>query len=200
MGSGRKQNLIDTETLVERYGERIYRVARRMTRSDADAEDVVQSTLLKVLQKSDSFRGESDPMGWIYRITVNEARELHRRRGRRPTISLDQLPVEFDGSAQTVGVTDFSQRPEKSMLQGEIDDVVYQAIQELPDGYRETVVLMDLEGLSYKEAAEVLGLTLGGFKTRLHRARLHLRRRLEEFWKSIDDGRDSTPPARGGGN
>ena len=188
---------LEAEALVDRYGERIYRVARRMTRSDADAEDVVQNTLLKILQKADSFRGDSDPMGWIYRITVNEARELHRRRGRRPTVSLDQLPVEFDETAQPVGVTDFSMRPEKSVLRGEIDEVVQQAIQELPDGYRETVVLMDLEGLSYKDSAEVLGLTLGGFKTRLHRARLHLRRRLEEFWRSIDEQKDAAAPSGG---
>ena len=200
MGRAQENDLLDPETLVEKYGERIYRVARRMTRSDADAEDVVQSTLLKVLQKSDTFRGDSDPMGWIYRITVNEARELHRRRGRRPAVSLDQLPVEFDGSAQPVGVTDFSQRPDKLLFQAEVDRVVNQAIQELPDGYRESVVLMDLEGLSYKDAAEVLGLTLGGFKTRLHRARLHLRRRLEEFWRSIDDGRSPTDPPQGGGD
>ncbi|MFV1958232.1 MAG: RNA polymerase sigma factor [Planctomycetota bacterium] len=185
------------ETLVDRYGARIYRVARRMTRSEADAEDVTQNTLLKVFQKSRSFRGESDPMGWIYRITMNEARELHRRRARRPAVSLDTLPLDFDASGHVHGVRDFSGRPDRDLLRAEIEETVTRAIEELPDGYREAVVLMDIEGLTYKEAARVLDLTLGGFKTRLHRARLHLRRRLQSFWQSVDQGHEAAEKAGG---
>ncbi len=184
-------NPLAPEALVDRYGERVFRLARRMTHNDADAEDVTQNVLMKVFEKADAFRGDSDPMGWIYRITVNEAREHHRRRGRRPAVSLDALSAEVHDD-HLVGVTDFSVRPERRAMAAEIDEVVRQAIQELPDGYREPVVLMDLEGLSYKAAAEVLGLTVGAFKTRLHRARLHLRRRLQEFWRSVDEGRSGT--------
>lgn len=173
--------------LVDRYGERIFRVARRMMGNDADAEDVTQNVLLKLLQRADSFRGESDPMGWIYRITVNESREVYRRRGRRAAISLDSLPVELDESEHLTGVSDFSRRPDRKLHEDEVEQAVRAAIQELPDGYREAVILMDLEGLTYKESAEAMNLTLGGFKTRLHRARLHLRRRLEEYWRSIGD-------------
>jgi len=179
------------EVLVDRYGERIFRVARRMMGNDADAEDVTQNVLLKLLQRASSFRGESDPMGWIYRIAVNEARELYRRRGRRAAISLDALPVELDETEHITGVTDFSRRPDRRLHDEEVEAAVNAAIQELPEGYREAVILMDLEGLSYKESAEAMNLTLGGFKTRLHRARLHLRRRLEEFWRSVGN-----PPTR----
>lgn len=180
-------SLLNPDTLVEKFGERIYRLARRMTNDAADAEDVMQNTLVKILRKADSFRGESDPMGWIYRITMNEAREIHRRHKRRPTVSLDALPVDFDDTAHLTGVTDFSMRPERMAMATEIDARVQEAIQELPDGYREAVVLYDLEGLTYQESANLMELTLGGFKTRLHRARLHLRRRLEEFWQSVDE-------------
>lgn len=186
---------LSPDRLVDRYGERIFRVARRMMGNDADAEDVTQNVLLKLLQKASSFRGESDPMGWIYRIAVNESRELYRRRGRRPTISLDSLPVEIDETEHVTGVTDFSRRPDRKMHADEVEEAVHAAIQELPDGYREAVILMDLEGLSYKESAEVMSLTLGGFKTRLHRARLHLRNRLEEFWKAVGDPPASNPAA-----
>lgn len=184
------------DRLVERYGERIYRVARRMTGNDADAEDVTQTVLLKVLEKADAYRGESDPMGWIYRIAVNEAREHHRRRGRRPTVSLDRLPVDVDESEHLLGVSDLSARPERRAMAAEIDRVVRDAIQELPDGYREAVILLDLEGLTYKQAAQALDLTLGGFKTRLHRARLHLRRRLEAFWRTVDETEGAPEPGR----
>jgi len=63
-------------------------------------------------------------------------------------------------------------------------------VQELPDGYRETVILMDIEGLSYRDAADLMGLTVSAFKTRLHRARLHLRNRLQQFWASIREDAD----------
>jgi len=178
--------LLDPNLLVERYGERIYRLARRMSNNDADAEDVMQNTLIKILRKASTYRGDSDPMGWIYRITMNEAREIHRKRKRKPSVSLDSMPVEFDGSSHPIGITDISMRPERAAMAGEIEAAVRAAIDELPDGYREAVVLYDLEGVPYQEASDLMELTLGGFKTRLHRARLHLRRRLEEFWKTQD--------------
>jgi RNA polymerase sigma-70 factor (ECF subfamily) len=189
------QELLDPDTLLERYGERIYSLARRMSNSDADAEDVVQNTLVKILRKAASYRGDSDPMGWIYRITLNEAREIHRRRKRKPSVSLDSLPVEFDESSHITGVSDLSQRPERHAMSSEVDETVRAAIEELPDGYREAVVLHDLEGVSYVDAAELMELTLGGFKTRLHRARLHLRKRLEEFW-TRQDGKTDEGAAR----
>ena len=198
MGDLRDDHPLRPDELVDRYGERIYRVARRMMGNDADAEDVTQNTLVKILQKASTYRGESDPMGWIYRITINEARESYRRRGRRPAVSLDQLPVDFDSTSHTQGLRDFSGRPDRRVYAEEIEERVNAAIQELPDGYREAVILMELEGLTYKDAAAAMDLTLGGFKTRLHRARLHLRRRLEEFWRSVDEGRIE-PRARGGG-
>jgi RNA polymerase sigma-70 factor (ECF subfamily) len=192
------QDLLDPEALLERYGERIYRLARRMSNSDADAEDVMQNTLIKIIRKAPTYRGESDPMGWIYRITLNEAREIHRRRKRKPSVSLDSLPVEFDESSHIIGVSDISTRPDRHAMSGEVDGVVREAIEELPDGYREAVVLHDLEGVPYQEAAELMELTLGGFKTRLHRARLHLRRRLEEFWNAQDGERRRANSQDGG--
>lgn len=188
------QALLDPELLLDRYGERIYRLARRMSNSDADAEDVMQNTLIKILRKADTYRGESDPMGWIYRITLNEARELHRKRKRRPAVSLDALPVDFDETQHPTGISDFSKHPDKAAMAGEVEERIRAAIEELPDGYREAVVLYDLEGVPYAEAAELMGLSLGGFKTRLHRARLHLRGVLQSFWTEHDT---ESPDERG---
>ena len=179
--------LLDPELLLERYGERIYRLARRMTNNDADAEDAMQNTLIKILKNADSYRGDSDPMGWIYRITLNEAREIHRRRKRRPAVSLDGLPIDFDESNHPTGIHDFSKRPDRAAMAGEIEARIREAIDELPDGYREAVILHDLEGVPYAEAAELMELSLGAFKTRLHRARLHLRKSLDEFFTQRDE-------------
>jgi RNA polymerase sigma-70 factor (ECF subfamily) len=178
--------LLDPELLIERYGERIFRLARRMTNNDADAEDAMQNTLIKILKNAGAYRGESDPMGWIYRITLNEAREIHRKHKRRPAVSLDSLPIDFDESNHPTGVHDFSRRPDKDAMAGEVDAQIRKAIDELPDGYREAVVLHDLEGVPYAEAAKLLDLSLGGFKTRLHRARLHLRKHLDQFFTAHD--------------
>ena len=179
--------LLDPELLLERYGERIYRLARRMTNTEADAEDAMQNALIKILKNAAAYRGDSDPMGWIYRITLNEAREIHRKRKRRPAVSLDSLPVDFEEGQRPKGVTDFSMRPERMAMSDEIEAHIRDAIADLPDGYREAVVLHDLEGVPYVEAAELMNLTLGGFKTRLHRARLHLRQTLESFWQTYDE-------------
>jgi len=181
-------DLLDPDRLLERYGERIYRLARRMSKNEADAEDVMQNTLIKILRKAGTYRGDSDPMGWIYRITLNEAREIHRRHKRRPSVSLDSLPVEFDESAQPMGRGHVAKRPEKAAMAGEVEQRMREAIEDLPDGYREAVILHDLEGVSYQEAADLMELTLGGFKTRLHRARLQLRARLARFWRAYDEG------------
>lgn len=182
----RTSDLLDPALLVDRYGERIFRVARRMVGSVPDAEDVTQSALVKILERASTYRGEGDPMAWIYRIVVNEARELHRRRRRRPAVSLDSLPIEFDEQSHPVGIRDIGGRPDREAAAGEIEARILEAIQELPDGYREAVVLADIEGLTYKDAAEVLELSVAAFKTRLHRARLHLRRRLQRFWDEVD--------------
>lgn len=181
------------DTLVDRYGERMYRLAYRITRNNADAEDVTQNALLKVLRKRHTFRGEADPMGWIYRIVLNEAREIFRKRKRRPAVSLDALPIEFDENSHPVGISDFSGRPDRDVIAEELREAMLEAVEELPDGYREAVILMDLEGLSYKDAAEVMELTLGAFKTRLHRARLHLRGRLQHL---LEEG--ARPKGEGG--
>jgi RNA polymerase sigma-70 factor (ECF subfamily) len=177
-------------TLVERYGERIFRLARRLTGHDADAEDVTQATLLKVLQRAGEFRGESDPFGWIYRIALNEAREIHRRRARRPAVSLDALPLEVEDDGHFAhAFRSFPMTPDSGPIADELEVRVREAIEELPDGYREAVVLVDLEGLGYPEAARLLQLHINAFKTRLHRARMHLRNRLEAFWNEREGRR-----------
>ncbi|MFM8981064.1 MAG: RNA polymerase sigma factor [Planctomycetia bacterium] len=174
---------LEPALLLERYGARIYSLAWRLVGNDVDAEDVAQNTLLKVLQRGHEFRGESDPFGWIYRITLNEAREVFRRRKRRPAVSLEALPleVEEDGHFAT-NFRSLPPAPERGPLADEVRQRVREAIDELPDSFREAVVLVDLEGLGYPEAARLLDLHINAFKTRLHRARMHLRNRLEAFW------------------
>ncbi len=175
---------LEPSGLVELYGKRIYQVGYRLTGNAADAEDVVQETLVKVMRRADSFRGEGDPMGWIYRIALNEAREILRRKRRRPAVSLESLPIDFDQGNHPQGAHAVPASPDSGVVAEEVNAAIRASIAELPDGYREAVVLHDLEGMSYQEAAALMELGLGAFKTRLHRARLQLRQKLDAHWQS----------------
>ena len=127
--------LLDPDTLVERYGERIYRVARRMTNSDADAEDVTQNTLIKILRKAASYRGESDPMGWIYRIAMNVAREAMSRRSSRPKTA--SLSRDASGAAFAECVPSTLPGPDTIGEGDEMRSQVRDAVMALPETERE---------------------------------------------------------------
>jgi len=165
------------ERLVTTYGDQAYRLAIRITRNRADAEEVVQDALWTVVRKIGAFRGESAFASWLYRIVANGACQKIRRR--RTDISLDEFTamLDDDGSREA----DWSARVEDPALQSELRKALTAAIAALPIDYRAVIVLRDVEGLSTREVADTLGLTIVNVKTRTHRARLFLRSRLGRF-------------------
>jgi len=165
------------ERLVTTYGDRAYRLAFRITGNRADAEEVVQDALWTVVRKIGAFRGESAFASWLYRIVANGACQKIRRR--RTDISLDEFTamLDDDGSREA----DWSARVEDPALQSELRKALTAAIAALPIDYRAAIVLRDVEGLSTREVADTLGLTIVNVKTRTHRARLFLRSRLGRF-------------------
>ena len=169
------------EDLVAAYGDRACRLATRITRNAQDAEEVVQDAFLSVIRKIDTFRGDSAFGSWLYRIVANAGyQRCQRRRGRGADVSLDRLLPEFDAHGRHVApVADWSMSVDDPARQTELRMVLSTAIDELPADYRAVVLLRDVEGLSTQETAEALGLTVVNVKTRLHRARLFLRKRLE---------------------
>ena len=171
------------EHLVTNYGERAYRLASRITGNGSDAEEVVQDAFWTVVRKIDMFRGESAFGSWLYRIVANAAyQRLRRRPSSRREISWDEVLPGFDESGRHVGpAVDWSPRVEDPSLRVELRTALSAAIDELPAGYRAVLVLRDVEGRSNGEIAEVLGLNTAVVKTRVHRARLFLRKRLGEF-------------------
>ena len=171
------------EALMAQYGSRIFRVARGIARTDADAEEVVQDVFLTLARKIDSFESRSALGTWIYRITTNAA--LLKRRGKRVQleVSLEEcLPVfkedgHRDGPREYL-LADWSQTPEAGLLDGEARAILSRAIDELPESYRAVLVLRDVEELSSEETARILGESVGSIKSRLHRARMVLREQL----------------------
>jgi len=175
------------EGLVERYADRVYRLAVRITGSREDAEEVVQDALWTVGRKIETFKGESAFGSWLYRIAANAAyMKLRARRGKGREIALDDvLPALDSGGVHFEPMDDWSPRVDDRALQGELRKVLDSAIAELPSEYRTALVLHDVEGLSNPDIAEALGITLPAVKSRVHRSRLFLRKRLSEY---INDG------------
>ncbi len=171
------------EPLMGRYATRVYRVAYGITRSQPDAEEVVQDVFLSLFRKIDTFEGRAALGTWIYRITANAA--LLRRRGKRREAELpleDLLPTFLEdghraGDRDWV-LADWSASPEADLLSREAREALDAALAALPDHYRAVVVLRDVEELSNEEVAEVLGESVGSVKSRLHRARMALREQL----------------------
>src|SRR2546421_438141 len=168
------------ERLIATYGSRAYRLASGITGRAADAEEVVQDAFWIVVRKIDTFRGDSAFGTWLYRIVVNGAYEkLRRRRRTRAEVSLDEMSALLDEYGEPVD--DWSERVEDPAIQGELRTVLTAAIDELPADYRAVFYLRDVEGLANDEISTTLGISVATAKTRAHRARLLLRKRLAAF-------------------
>jgi len=176
----RRGNADGIETLVHRHGARIYRVAARVLGDRRDAEEVCQDVLMTVVRKIGTFKGEAAFSSWIYRIAANAAYDRARaRRARVDDVSLDALLPVFDEMGRHVAsVVDWSRDLEDPAVAGEVRTVLEQAIGNLPEDYRVVLVLRDVEELTNEEVADTLGLTVGAVKSRLHRARLFIRKAL----------------------
>src|SRR5512140_1614629 len=170
------------EQLVRRYDRNVFRIAQHITQNREDAEDVVQDAFLKAYENLRNFQEQSKFYTWLVRIAVNEA--LMRLRRRRPErmVSLDE-EVKTDEDSMPREVADWSPNPEQQYSQAELKDILGKTIQGLPAGFRTVFVLRDVEGLSTEETAEALDLSVPAVKSRLLRARLQLRERLNKYFK-----------------
>lgn len=163
------------ETEVLPHLDVLYRVARRLTGETADAEDLVQETLLKALRGWDGFRPGSNARAWLLTILRNAFINTYRRRRREP-VAMDLDAVDRHAVVRDVAAAD----PEADFFTRIVDDTVLRAVDALPEEFREALVLSDLEGLPYGEIAEVLGVPIGTVKSRLFRARRQLQKVLRD--------------------
>jgi RNA polymerase sigma-70 factor (ECF subfamily) len=162
------------EELVRRHADRLYAVVLRFVADGDEAQEVTQEAFLRAWRGIGRFEGRSRFFTWLYRIGINEAK---RRAARRPpvaVVSLDDEPV--------AEAPDWSEAPETLFHRADLRRVLEEAIRSLPPEYRTPIILRDVEGLSTSEAAEVMDLGEAAFKSRLHRARLVVRRVLDEYF------------------
>jgi RNA polymerase sigma-70 factor, ECF subfamily len=170
------------ERLVTAYHSRAYRLAIGITANAEDAEEVVQDAFMKAITKIDTFRGESAFGSWLYRIVANSALgKARRRHGPRIALTLDQVLPLFHADGQPAApVADWSAIIDDPSRRIQVRLAVSAAIEALPAYYRAAMVLRDVEGWTCAEIAEALSLSVGTVKSRVHRARLFIRKRLAE--------------------
>jgi RNA polymerase sigma-70 factor (ECF subfamily) len=171
------------EALVNAYGDRVYRLAVRITGVNEDAEEVAQDALWTSARKIHMFKGDAAFGSWLYRIAANAAyQKLRSRKGRQHEIGWEDLLPALDADGKHFEpIDDWSPRVDDLALQGELRDVLRSAIDALPPDYRTAFVMHDMEGLSNPEIAEALGISLPAVKSRVHRSRLFLRQRLMQY-------------------
>ncbi|HBZ70672.1 MAG TPA: RNA polymerase subunit sigma-24 [Deltaproteobacteria bacterium] len=170
------------ERLVGEHLDGLYRVARRLTRNQATAEDLVQEAMLKAWRSFDTFREGTNARAWLHRILMNAYIDQYRRHARTPELLQDEIGDAYLSAGAREGPALSAEgNPEAHVLDRMMDDEVRESLDALPVGFRAAVVLVDVEGFSYKETAEILGVPVGTVMSRLYRGRRALKRRLAEF-------------------
>jgi RNA polymerase sigma-70 factor (ECF subfamily) len=163
------------EELVRRHADRLYAVVLRFVADADEAEEVTQETFLRAWRSIEKFELRSRFFTWLYRIGINEAKRRAERSPPGGTVSsIEDSPIEE--------APDWSEAPELRAEQGHLREVLEEAVRALPLEYRTPLILRDVEGLSTEEACEVMELGEAAFKSRLHRARLAVRRAVDVYY------------------
>jgi RNA polymerase sigma-70 factor (ECF subfamily) len=172
-------------TVMQRHNRRLYRLARAVVRNDSEAEDVVQEAYVRAFTSLDRFRGDASLATWLSRIVLNEA--LGRLRRRHPTVDLAAVENRQPSQGQVIPFPLATSQldPERTMAQREIQRLLEQAIDDLPEAFRTVLVARVIEEMSVKETADLFGLREETVKTRLHRARSLLKKALEKHVDSV---------------
>ena len=176
-------NLDSFEQLANLYQKKIYSLSFNLTRNAMDSEDVTQEVLLTLFRKIHTFQGRSAFSSWVYRITLNSTYMKLRSRKKEHSISIEELLPSFNGSGfQQEKIQDWSEKTESLLFDNEVRETIQKAVNLLPDKEKIVFLLRDVEGLSTSNVSEVLNLSIPAVKSRLHRARLFLRKKLANYF------------------
>jgi RNA polymerase sigma-70 factor, ECF subfamily len=189
-----KRNEFERQAMV--HVDALYGAAYRLTRNARDAEDLVQDSLLRAYKFWDSFQQDSNCKAWLLRIVTNTFINEYQRRKRSREV-LDAATAEQDATDGVLvhAEANDKQAPDKVLLSASVSDDVQKALEQLPDDFRTAVILCDMQGLSYKEIAEIMECPVGTVMSRLFRGRKLLAAALRQFAVSEgyvkDDGKES---------
>ena len=171
------------DIFVNRYSANVYALLFRLTENVEEAQDLTQDTFLRALKAIKNFRGESNLKTWLFRIAVNETKNRWRWWKRRKNDSIVSLDAEnhFNEMPLSETIADVSENPETAVLRREREFQLRKMLRELPQNFREVIILRDIEGLSYDEIAVALSTNVGTIKSRIARGREELRKKLSGF-------------------
>ena len=179
-------NLDAYDKLAEIYQKKIYGLSFHLTRNQMDAQDVTQEVLLTLFRKINMFQGKSAFSSWVYRIAVNASYMKLRSKKKEPNVSIDELMPSFNSAGfQQEKIQDWSENTESLLFTKETRYVINKAVDLLPEKEKVVFLLRDVEGLSSEKAGEILDLTVPAVKSRLHRARLFLRKKLSNYFEEF---------------
>jgi RNA polymerase sigma-70 factor (ECF subfamily) len=173
----------DFDRLVQRYHKQAYNIAYRLTGNHADAEDLTQEAFVRAFRFFDNYRRDLPFENWLFRIISNLFVDDLRRRPKARIQSLD-APVGNDATSESnafLEIPDSRDNPERVVLHEELDEQIQKALASLPADFRTTVILADIESMSYEEISEAMHCSLGTVRSRLHRGRKLLRTKLAGF-------------------
>jgi len=180
------------EQLANLYQKKIYALSFNLTRNTTDSQDVTQEVLLTLFRKGHTFQGKSAFSSWVYRITLNASYMKLRSRKKEPNVSIDELLPSFNSSGfQQEKIQDWSENTESLLFDNETREVIQKAVDLLPEKEKIVFILRDVEGLSTEKVSNILELTIPAVKSRLHRARLFLRKKLASYFEEYKVQKES---------
>lgn len=166
--------------LISRWSDKLYRLSLRFLKRQEEAEEIVQEVLLKVVEKIDTFEGGSSLYTWLYRITVNESLMRLRPDKGKILVSWEEGLPQYENGIHLQEFSDWAKLPDEKFSEKEFQEFVQASIELLPDDLKTAYLLKDVEQLPEEEVCKILNLTKPAMKNRVHRARLFLRKRIEE--------------------
>lgn len=179
------------EELLSRYETKAYNLALRLTKNTEDAEEVLQDVFVTLYRKLPGFEGKSAFSSWLYRITVNASFMKLRKRKHQNGVSLDEVYPHLPTGYRSE--TEFGANTDSRIFNSQLRTALEKAIARLPEEYKAVFILRDIDGLSNKEVGEILTLSIPAVKSRLHRSRMMLRRRLRRIYDDVRQSEKTMP-------
>jgi len=176
------------DELVVRYRDKVYRLSFKILRHEDDAAEALQDAFLSAFRGLKNFKAESTFSTWLYRVATNASLMKYRKR-RDDHVSLEQSQ-SYQTDAEPLAIPDWSQQPLEELLDTETREIMEEGLRKLPEDLRTVFILRDEEGHSNAEVAEILDLSVAAVKSRLHRARIVLRDRLDRYFKDRINRKD----------
>lgn len=176
------------EEVVEKYHQKVFNLVYRYLNDYDEAQDLTQDTFVRAYQSWATFRGESQVYTWLYRIALNLCHNRLKQLKRRQRVEAESLDQPLEGESEDMAreVPDLTLSPERLVENKELQQVLRRAIRQLPEDYKQVIILRDIEGFSYSEIAKITGSSLEAIKSRLFRARTALKDLLRPYLSGED--------------